>query len=127
LKSTPSSRISLLAAGAIVYTENSGEGNRSILHRQGSMNSRDTIINIWNALIVFFAAMYLTDSVFKAGLAAIVVFVSCAIGYGRLWQLRAGFAVGVLAFAVAFGVVPKPQTWPNFVSEIWTMAAACFR
>lgn len=96
------------------------------------MNSQErfAVVCGWNAVCVFGALYYLTGSIIKAGIIAVFVYFSCLLNYGLRWILPGGFAVTILAIAVALGF-PAPEQWPGLfhsaselVSRIWTHLAS---
>ncbi len=72
---------------------------------------RLVVMCVWNAIIVFISMLYLSGGVFKSAVIAVIVLISCLIGYGRRWLLPLSFAGMVLAGAVAIGLLPSPDQW----------------
>jgi hypothetical protein len=77
---------------------------------------RLTITCAWNAAVVFFALLYLTGDFSKSGIIAAFVLGSSLLGLGRLWLFRGGFAVALVAIAIALGL-PHPEHWPTLVKS----------
>lgn len=71
----------------------------------------------WNSMAVFGSVMFLDGGLAKAALVTLLVFISCLIGWGRRWLLRGGFALTMVAVAVAFGF-PHPAQWPSLVKNL---------
>ena len=70
----------------------------------------------WNAICVGGSLYYLTGSIAKAVIASLFVYFSCLLGYGVRWLLRGGFAVSILALAVAMGF-PHPEQWAGLAKS----------
>ena len=73
---------------------------------------------VWNGLVVFVSACYLTGSLFKSAVIAIFVLVSCLLGYCVRWLLRGGVVVSILALAVMLGAIPHPDQWKDLVGDV---------
>jgi len=93
-------------------------------------SERFAVICGWNAICVGGSIYYLTGSIIKAGFFAVFVYVSTLLNYGLRWLLPGGFAVTVLALAVALGF-PHPEQWhgliksaPGAFNNVWLSLAS---
>ena len=86
-------------------------------------DDRLAVLFVWNALIVFCCVLFFTGSLFKSALVAAFVWVSCALGYGQRWLLRAGLALAVMAIAVSMGVLPPLEQWGSVFRDAWSSLA----
>lgn len=77
----------------------------------------------WNAICVGGSLYYLTGSPAKAVIVALFVYFSCLLGYGVRWLLRGGFAVSILALAVAVGF-PHPEQWAGLAKSAYETFSA---
>jgi hypothetical protein len=73
-------------------------------------------LNVWNGIVVFGSLTYLSAGLGKAAIIAVFVLVSGLLRFGQRWLIRGGFAIGLVAIAVAFGF-PHPAVWPKIVKE----------
>ncbi len=73
------------------------------------IDNRD-FLDAWTAVITFIVLFFLDGSLFKSGLIAVFVYISCRIDFGRRWLIPAGFALSILGIAVALGF-PHPSQW----------------
>lgn len=77
-------------------------------------------LNVWNAIVVFGSLAYLSAGLGKAAIIAIFVLISGLLSFGQRWLIRGGFAIGLVAIAVALGF-PHPAIWPKIAKEAGIM------
>ena len=81
---------------------------------------RFVYINVWNAIVIFGSLAYLSAGLGKAAIISVFVLVSGLLRFGQRWLTRGGFAIGLVAIAVALGF-PQPAIWPKIVKEAGIM------
>jgi hypothetical protein len=89
-------------------------------------DDRLVLMICWNVLCVLAAIWFLSGSFFKASVVAGFVFVSCVLGYGTKWLVRAGFVICLVALAVFLGA-PPVERWPGLVSKLPQAVASMAR
>jgi hypothetical protein len=77
-------------------------------------------LNVWNGIVIFGSLAYLSAGLGKAAIIAIFVVVSGLLRFGQTWLIRGGFAIGLVAIAVALGF-PQPVVWPKIIREAGIM------
>lgn len=77
-------------------------------------------LNVWNGIVIFGSLAYLSAGLGKAAIIAIFVVVSGLLRFGQRWLIRGGFAIGMVAIAVALGF-PHPVIWPKIIKEAGIM------
>src|SRR5262249_16304569 len=73
-------------------------------------DERLQVLSLWAGVVYFSAVLYLTGSLWKAIFLGTFVLVSCVLGFGARWLMRATFASAIVAIAVALGA-PSPDQW----------------
>jgi hypothetical protein len=81
---------------------------------------RFVYLNVWNAIVIFGSLTYLSAGLGKAAIISIFVLVSGLLRFGQIWLIRGGFAIGLVAIAVALGF-PNPAVWPKIIKETGIM------
>lgn len=81
---------------------------------------RFVYLNVWNGIVIFGSLTYLSAGLGKAAIISIFVLVSGLLRFGQRWLIRGGFAIGMVAIAVALGF-PHPAVWPKIVKEAGIM------
>jgi hypothetical protein len=81
-----------------------------------TQDQRLMALSLWAGVVSFSAILYLTGSLWKAILLGTFVLVSCVLGFGARWLMRASFAIAIVAIAVVLGA-PSPDQWGQSLQD----------
>lgn len=88
-----------------------------------SAEEQANVMCFWNAVVVAAGLYYLGYGLIFSILIAVIVLISSLIGYGRRHLLRGGFAMMVVAMAVAIHVLPPTDQWLALLKSTLAMVS----
>jgi hypothetical protein len=86
-----------------------------------SPEEQQNVLCFWNAVVVAGALYSFGYGILFSLLIGVVILISTLFGYGRRYLVRAGFALMVIAIAVAVGILPPPEQWVSLSKSALTM------
>ncbi len=90
-----------------------------------SPEEQQNVLCFWNAIVVAGALYSFGYGILFSLFIGLVILISALIGYGRRHLVRAGFALMVIAVAVAVGTLPPPEQWVSLSkSALMTISRA---
>ena len=83
-----------------------------------SAEEQANVLCFWNASVIAGGLYYFGYGFFFSLLIAIVVLISSLLGYGRRHLLRGGFAMMIVAMAVATHLLPPTDQWMPLLKSV---------